>query len=194
MIAWSMAASEAAASVGPVVVAVPPGEESAAAGWGAEVEVVTGGATRSESVAAAMKLVQTELVVVHDAARPLVTAELIDAVVEGLAARDDIDGLIAATPVTDTVKRAGEDLVVTATEERAGLWAAQTPQAFRAGALRTALADGEPATATDDAMLIERAGGRVAIHPSPPENIKVTTPTDLRLAEALLAERGNLTR
>jgi 2-C-methyl-D-erythritol 4-phosphate cytidylyltransferase len=189
MVAWSLAAFEAAASVGPVVVAVPPGEEGRATGWGAEVEVVPGGATRSESVAAAMELVQTELVVVHDAARPLVTADLIDSVLEDLVARKDLDGLVAAAPLTDTVKRGGEDLVVAATEERAGLWAAQTPQAFRSDALRRALDEGDPASATDDAMLVEEAGGKVGIHPSPAENLKVTTPADLRLAEFLLAGR-----
>ncbi|MGZ8666165.1 MAG: 2-C-methyl-D-erythritol 4-phosphate cytidylyltransferase [Solirubrobacterales bacterium] len=189
MVAWSLAAFEAAASVGPVVVAVPPGEEGRAAGWGVEVEVVPGGATRSESVAAAMELVETELVVVHDAARPLVSAELIDEVVEELASREDLDGVIAAAPITDTVKRAGEDRLITATEERTGLWAAQTPQVFRAEALRKALAEGNLSIATDDAMLIERARGRVAVHPAPAENIKVTTPPDLRLAELLLDGR-----
>ncbi len=196
MVGWSLAAFEAAASISAVVVAVPPGEEAGSGGregegetWGAGIEVVAGGATRSESVAAAMERVGTEIVVVHDAARPLVTAELIDAVVEGLASRPDLDGLIAAAPVTDTIKRAGEDLLVISTEERAGMWAVQTPQAFRAEALRRALAQGDPSSATDDAMLVERAGGRVAIHPSPEENLKVTTPVDLRLAEVLLADR-----
>ncbi len=188
MIAWSLAAFEAAASIGPVVLAVPPGEV-AAREWGGGVEVVSGGATRSESVAVAMELVGTEMVAVHDAARPLVTAELIDAIVEGLAARPELEGVIAAAPVADTLKRAGGDLLISATEERAGLWAAQTPQAFRAEALRRAIAEGDPASATDDAMLIERAGGRVAIHPAPARNLKVTTGEDLRLAEILLAER-----
>jgi 2-C-methyl-D-erythritol 4-phosphate cytidylyltransferase len=173
-----------------VVVAVPPGEEGRAAGWGPEVAAVAGGATRSESVAAAMEEVATELVVVHDAARPLVSAELIDAVVDGLASRPDLDGLVAAAPVTDTVKRAGEDLIVTATEERAGLWAVQTPQAFRAAALRRAQAGGDLSSASDDALLVEGAGGLVGIHPAPAENPKVTTPADLRLAEFLLAGRS----
>ncbi len=188
MLAWSLAAFRAAASVGPVVVAVPSGEEETAR-WGSGVTVLPGGATRSESVAAAIELVETELVVVHDAARPLVTADLIDAVIESLASREDLDGLIAAAPLTDTVKRASEDLLITATEERAGLWAAQTPQAFRTGALRAALAEGDPATATDDAMLLERAGGRIAIHPAPATNLKVTTAEDIGLAEILLAGR-----
>jgi 2-C-methyl-D-erythritol 4-phosphate cytidylyltransferase len=189
MVAWSLAAFEAAGSVGPVVVAVPPGEEGASERWGAGVRAVPGGESRSESVAAAMEQVETELVVIHDAARPLVSAKLIDAVVEGLASRPDLDGLIAAAPVTDTVKRAGEDLIVTATEERAGLWAAQTPQAFRADALRQAQAGGDLTAASDDALLVEREGGRVGIHPAPVENLKVTTPADLKLAELLLASR-----
>jgi 2-C-methyl-D-erythritol 4-phosphate cytidylyltransferase len=191
MVAWSLAAFESAALVGPVVIAVPPGEEEGMASrWGAGVRVIAGGANRSESVAAAMELVETELVVVHDAARPLVTAELIDAVVEKLASRPELDGLLAAAPVTDTIKRADREGIVTATEDRAGLWAAQTPQAFRAEALRRAHAEGDLGSASDDAMLVERAGGRVALHQAPVENVKVTDRLDLRLAEALLAERG----
>ncbi len=189
MVAWSLAAFEAAGSIGPVVVAVPPVLAEAEGRWGPEVKVVGGGATRSESVAAGMEQVETEFVVVHDAARPLVTAQLIDDVVQKLASREDLDGLVAAAPVTDTVKRAGEDLLITATEERTGLWAAQTPQAFRTAALREAMAQGETASATDDAMLVEKAGGKVGIHPAPAENLKVTGPADLRLAELLLAGR-----
>ena len=170
--------------------------------------MVAGGATRAESVSNALAAVGTELVAVHDAARPLVTPELVEALVATLEGDSEADGVIAATPLTDTIKQdpprrrrdergsispasgasAGE-LVVEATLDRSRLWAAQTPQVFHVGALRKALAVDQErrAAATDEAMLVEAAGGRVLIHPSPPENLKVTTPFDLRVAELLLA-------
>jgi 2-C-methyl-D-erythritol 4-phosphate cytidylyltransferase len=201
MLEWSLRAFADATGIDAAVVAAPPGGEerfraAAAQAGELEVDVVAGGPTRSESVAAALAAVDeaTELVAVHDAARPLVTAELVDALLAKLAARPDADAVIAATAVTDTVKRAserGEDLVVDATESRDRLWAAQTPQVLRAEALRAALSadPGRLAAATDDAWLIEEDGGTVLIHPSPPENLKVTTALDLRVAELLLAER-----
>jgi len=127
-------------------------------------------------------------VVVHDAARPLVTPELVTAT---LAALDEADCAIAAAPVTDTVKEAGPDRVVTATLDRSRLWAIQTPQAFRRAALERALDVDEAvlASATDDAWLVERAGGRVRVVESSPANLKVTTSHDLLIAEHLLADR-----
>ena len=163
---------------------------------------VPGGASRSESVALALHRVETELVAVHDAARPLVTPELIDELVARLASRPDAQGVIAAAALTDTVKRAREARpgkgdfprggpTVAQTVSRDHLWAAQTPQVFRTAALRNAL-DDDPqriAAATDDAMLVEKAGGKVLVHPAPAENLKITTPLDLRIAELLLADR-----
>jgi 2-C-methyl-D-erythritol 4-phosphate cytidylyltransferase len=155
------------------------------------VLAVAGGEHRSESVAKAIELCSEEIVVVHDAARPLVTPKLINSVVDRLASDSDAAGAIAAAPVTDTIKQASEEGRVERTLERAGLWAVQTPQAFRAEALREALSDPDSLPeATDDAMLVERRGGRVVIHPAPAENIKVTTPIDLRVAELLLRERA----
>jgi 2-C-methyl-D-erythritol 4-phosphate cytidylyltransferase len=182
-----------------VVVALPPGHE---AELGDGVVAVIGGEHRSQSVAAALERVETELVAVHDAARPLVTPELIDELISNLASRPDADGVIAAAALTDTVKRAREPrtakgdsppggATVAQTVSRDHLWAAQTPQVFRTGALREAL-DTDPqriAAATDDAMLVEMAGGKVLVHPAPAENLKVTTELDLRVAELLLAER-----
>jgi 2-C-methyl-D-erythritol 4-phosphate cytidylyltransferase len=152
---------------------------------------VAGGASRSESVAAGLERVETELVAVHDAARPLVTPQLIDELVAKLSERADVAAVIAAAPITDTVKRAGDAYEVAETMNREELWAVQTPQVFRTAALREAL-DTDPeriAAATDDAMLVEQAGGKVLIHQSPAENLKVTTPQDLRVAELLIAER-----
>jgi 2-C-methyl-D-erythritol 4-phosphate cytidylyltransferase len=152
------------------------------------LRVVAGGETRSESVAAAVAEVETEITVVHDAARPLAGAELFDAVI-GTLATQECDCVLAAAPITDTVKQAA-DREVERTLDRARLWGAQTPQAFRTEALRRALASADSlAEATDDAMLVERLGGRVLLYPAPAENIKVTTPLDLRVAALLLAER-----
>jgi 2-C-methyl-D-erythritol 4-phosphate cytidylyltransferase len=204
MVEWSIAAMRAAAGVRSIVVACPPGHVHELGGH--DLGVVEGGVTRARSVANALEAVGTELVVIHDAARPLVTPQLVEGVVATLAADPGADGAIAAIPVTDTIKRAaggmvkgsphgsGENpaIVVEGTVDRGRLWAAQTPQVFRVEALRGALA-GDPQrieAATDEAMLIEAAGGRVLIHQSPPENLKVTMPSDLRLAEALLADRG----
>jgi 2-C-methyl-D-erythritol 4-phosphate cytidylyltransferase len=186
---WSLDAFGAAASIAEIIVAVPPGQEASVAERG--VVAVAGGRHRSESVANAIELCGEEIVVVHDAARPLVTPELIDAVVERLASDQEVAGVIAAAPVTDTIKRAAHDEQVEETLDRAGLWAVHTPQAFRADALREALSDPDSLPdATDDAMLVERRGGRVLIHPAPSENLKVTTALDLRVAELLLRERA----
>jgi 2-C-methyl-D-erythritol 4-phosphate cytidylyltransferase len=186
---WSLDAFRDAGSVDEIVVAAPPGQDEAVAEHG--VVAVAGGEHRSQSVRNALELCSGEIVVVHDAARPLVTPGLIDAVVGDLAADGEAVGMIAATPVTDTIKQASEGGDVERTLDRSGLWAVQTPQAFRADALREALADPDSLPdATDDAMLVERRGGRIVIHPTPAGNVKVTTPLDLRLAELLLRERG----
>ena len=187
MIEWSLDAFREAGTISEIVVAAPPGQGEA----GAEgVVTVAGGEHRSESVANALALCGEEFIVVHDAARPLVTPGLIDAIVEELAAEEDAAGVIAGRPVTDTIKQVGPGGAVERTLDRSGLWAVQTPQAFRADALREALADPDslPA-ASDDAMLVERKGGRVLIHSSSPANLKVTTSFDLNLAELLLRER-----
>jgi 2-C-methyl-D-erythritol 4-phosphate cytidylyltransferase len=186
---WSLDAFRAAESIAEIVVAVPPGQESLVAERG--VVAVAGGQHRSQSVANAVELCGEEIVVVHDAARPLVTPELIDAIVERLASDQDAAGVIAATPVTDTIKRTADGDRVEETLDRAGLWAVQTPQAFRADALREALSDPDSLPgATDDALLVERRGGRVLIHSAPAENLKVTAPSDLRVAELLLRKRA----
>ena len=216
MVEWSIEALRRAGSVGEIVVAAPPGAaEHEHEFTGEGLFVVAGGEMRADSVRNGLDRVETELVAIHDAARPLLTPELVEEVIAALVADPGADGAIAAAPLSDTIKRAksarsgnghaegpkgafGGDrahnapLVVEGTVDRAELWAAQTPQVFRVEALRRAL-DADPeaaAAATDEAMLIEAAGGRVLIHPSPAENIKVTTPLDLRVAELLLAERS----
>ncbi|HEU5062857.1 MAG TPA: 2-C-methyl-D-erythritol 4-phosphate cytidylyltransferase [Solirubrobacterales bacterium] len=202
MIEWSIAAFRACDSVRSIVVAAPPGHVGDLAGH--DLGVVPGGATRAQSVANALEAVGTDYVAIHDAARPLLTPELVEALVADLDAAPDAAGVIAAAPVTDTIKRAvkqssgqltpntvaNRPLAIEGTEDRDELWAAQTPQVFRVEALREALAAAErPEEATDEAMLVERAGGTVLIHPVAEQNLKVTTPLDLQVAELLLQSR-----
>ncbi|MDA0169933.1 2-C-methyl-D-erythritol 4-phosphate cytidylyltransferase [Solirubrobacter taibaiensis] len=181
MIEWSVDALRAA-GIEEIIVALPEGTQAPAGCVG-----VRGGATRSESVRAALNAGGPGHVVVHDAARPLVEPSLFTRVVEALA---EADCAIAAARVTDTIKEAEGDVVV-ATHDRSRLWAVQTPQAFRREALEAALNVDVSvlAQATDDASLVERAGGTVRVVESSPANFKVTTPHDLRVAELLLAER-----
>ena len=153
---------------------------------------VPGGAERSHSVRAALAACSGDPVLVHDAARPLVTPALIQASIDALAADPELAAAIVAAPVTDTIKRSADGGVHAAeTLDRSQLWAVQTPQVFRREWLERALSASDDllANATDDASLVEALGGRVALVRSGPENLKVTTPHDLRVAELLLAER-----
>jgi 2-C-methyl-D-erythritol 4-phosphate cytidylyltransferase len=190
LVQWSIDALAAVEEIDQIVLALPPGAPAPPG-----VTAVDGGAVRSDSVrrglAASAPGEADEVVVVHDAARPLVTVELIERVIGVLRRDQTLDAAIAAAPVTDTVKRADEAGVVRETLDRAVLWAVQTPQVFRRAALERALDVSEEilARATDDAWLIERAGGRVAVVAAEASNLKVTTPQDLALAEMLLRQR-----
>ena len=212
LLAESLERLESSDWIDAIVIAAPPEWEEPSILVAEEIaatkvsSAVTGGETRSESVRLALVDVPGDAaaVLVHDAARPLVTAELIDELIAKLASRPDADGVIAAAALADTVKRSRQprpakgnlargDPTVAQTVSRDHLWAAQTPQVFRTAALREAL-ETDPqrvASATDDAMLVENAGGTVLIHPAPADNLKVTTELDLRVAELLLAERGS---
>jgi 2-C-methyl-D-erythritol 4-phosphate cytidylyltransferase len=163
-----------------VVVAVP-----AESGWQpvAPVVAVAGGATRAGSVRSALAAVpaDAEIVVVHDAARPLASPLLFAAVIA--AVRDGADAAVPALAITDTVKRVDGDRVVE-TVPREGLVVVQTPQAFRAAALRRAHATGSEGS--DDAMLVEQAGGVVRIVAGEARNLKITVTADLELAAAML--------
>jgi 2-C-methyl-D-erythritol 4-phosphate cytidylyltransferase len=187
LVEWSIDAMREVAGMERIVLALPPGTRAPPG-----VTAVDGGAVRSDSVRRALAAVDpgdpAEVVVVHDAARPLVSAELVERVVGVLVGDRRLDAAIAAAPVADTVKRVRSGVVLE-TLERSGLWAVQTPQVFRRAALERALevSDDLLAQATDDAWLVERAGGRVAVVPTDGENLKVTTPVDLELAELLLA-------
>ena len=181
MLEWSVDALRIA-GLEDVVVALPPHESPPASTRG-----VLGGATRSDSVRRALREAgPSDAVVVHDAARPLVTRELVERCVASL--EPGVDGAIAAAPMTDTVKEAAPDGRVLRTLDRRSLWRIQTPQVFRADVLRRALDRDATAlaAATDDAALVEELGGTVRVVEAPPENIKVTRTSDLRIAEALL--------
>jgi 2-C-methyl-D-erythritol 4-phosphate cytidylyltransferase len=149
------------------------------------VELVEGGRERYDSVAAALARVRDDVdfVAVHDAARPCLAEEWIDAV---FAAATKTGAAILATPISGTVKRAGQDQTITETLSREGLWEAQTPQVFRRQLLVDAYAGRGTQPATDDAQLVERMGAKVTIVPCSPMNLKITTKDDLRLASLVL--------
>lgn len=206
LVQWSVDVLSLVPAIEQIVVALPEGVQAPAGTVG-----VPGGAVRSESVGCALAAAGPgDPVLVHDAARPLLTTELIEATLAAVE-HEGVDAAIAATPVTDTVKRVTSTFqvgsgeagaaeaevpprslpVVGETLDRAGLWAVQTPQVFRRAALERALdvPDDVLAQATDDAWLVERAGGRVVVVPAAPDNLKVTTALDLALAELLIARR-----
>ena len=175
MVDWALDAARAVCD-GVVLVAPPDRDDP-------EPDVdhtVVGGPTRSASVRSGLDAVPPEaaVVVVHDAARPLAGPGLFEAVIA--AVESGADAAVPAVPVADTLRRAEGGVV-----DREGVFAVQTPQAFRAEALRAAHAEG--GDATDDATLVEAAGGRVVIVEGDRRNIKVTDPHDLELAAALLS-------
>lgn len=175
---WSV--ETARCSCDGVVLVVPPGELDRCSDMA--LRVVAGGTSRSESVRCGLAAVPAEaaVIVVHDAARPLSRPETWAAVVA--AVEGGADGAVPCLALSDTVKQLGPDGSLS-TVDRSLLLAAQTPQAFRAGALRDAHAGG--GEATDDAGLVEGAGGRVVSVPGDPTNLKITSPRDLSVAEHL---------
>jgi 2-C-methyl-D-erythritol 4-phosphate cytidylyltransferase len=189
LVQWSVAALRDVDGIERLVLALPAGTPPPPG-----VIAVEGGAVRSDSVRRALAAAGPgDPVLVHDAARALVTVELAEAVIAALEADRDAHAAIAATPVKDTVKRVGESGAVIETLDRSRLWAVQTPQVFRRAALEQALDVSEEvlAEATDDAWLIERAGGRVLVVEASDENLKITTPLDLQVAELLLTQRAH---
>lgn len=190
LLAESLERLEASAWVDSIVVAAPPQWEEPAilvaeeVGAGKVAACVTGGATRTESVRTAVSEVAADaaVILVHDVARPFVTDDVIERVLAPLG--EGWEGAVPALALADTVKRVSGDEVVE-TLERSNLVAAQTPQAFRADALRTALG-GDVAGATDCAALVEAANGRVRVVAGDPLLLKVTSAGDLALVERLL--------
>jgi 2-C-methyl-D-erythritol 4-phosphate cytidylyltransferase len=190
MLDWSVAALRAVSAVQRIVIALPAGQLQAAP---AGTSAVVGGAARSHSVRAALQASgDGDPVVVHDAARPLASSGLFERAIAELEA-SDADAVVAAIPVSDTIKETHDRaMTVARTLDRSRLWAVQTPQVFRRAALTAVFAqasDDTLAAATDDAWLIERAGGSVRLVLGEPGNIKITTSLDLAVAERVLAER-----
>jgi 2-C-methyl-D-erythritol 4-phosphate cytidylyltransferase len=177
-----------------VVVSLPPAHAESPPAWLIEadrrVRVVAGGETRRDSVWAGLQALSDALdvAVVHDGARPLVSRDVVSRCIE--LAGGGV-GAVAGVPVVDTMKEVGEGGHVAATPDRSRLWHAQTPQAFPLGvimdAYRRAFTEGLPAT--DDSALVERAGGRVVMVESSADNLKITRPEDLELAELTLSRR-----
>jgi 2-C-methyl-D-erythritol 4-phosphate cytidylyltransferase len=192
---WTIEALEATPSVHTVVVTVPAEDvtdwQRRLAGCSKVGTVLAGGAERQESVRLGLGAVpdEVEWVLVHDGVRPCVTPELLARVVDEAARHG---AAIAALPVSETIKR-GASGWVKETVERDGLWAIQTPQVFRAAVLREAhrRAVAEGIAGTDDAVLVERLGVPIRLVPGRPDNLKITRPDDLPLAEALLARKGS---
>jgi len=156
-------------------------------GWSKPIELCVGGRRRQDSVAAGLsQLDNCEWVVIHDGARPLVTADLIE---RGLEAAQETGAAVAAIPVSDTIKVAGSDRIVLETPVRQNLWAVQTPQVFRFDIIAEAYeqAKGE---VTDDASLVERLGYQVKLYMGSYDNIKITTNHDLLIAEAWQQKHG----
>jgi 2-C-methyl-D-erythritol 4-phosphate cytidylyltransferase len=155
--------------------------------WTKVAEVCLGGRRRQDSVAAGLKtLGECEWVIIHDGARPFLTADLID---RGLEAARETGAAVAAVPVIDTIKLAGNDRVVIETPPRENLWAVQTPQVFRFAIIKEAYQQVK-GDVTDDAMLVEQIGNKVKLFPGSYDNIKITTPHDLAIAEILITEHG----
>jgi 2-C-methyl-D-erythritol 4-phosphate cytidylyltransferase len=192
----TLQALRASGCVDSLVLVVPPGDEQRCRGeildpFGLTAEaLVPGGADRQASVYAGLQRTPmgTDLILVHDGARPLISAVVIRAAVVVAA---QAGAAVVAVPVTDTIKVAGPDGHVIETAPRGRLWAAQTPQVFRAALLRDAharaLQDG--VRVTDDSALVERLGHAVRLVPGSPENLKITTAVDLALAEQILRAR-----
>ena len=197
--AWhSLARFEEEPRVGAVVLVVPPGlgvrfRDELVERWGFKkvAALVDGGRTRQESVRLGMEALDDKFdpILIHDAARPLITAEIISLCLEGAA---DCGACIPAHPVAGTVKAVSSEMNVVETVDRATLWESQTPQAFRSSLIREAhrRALDTGLKGTDDASLVEAMGNAVKVVPGSPENIKVTWPVDLDVASAILSRRA----
>jgi 2-C-methyl-D-erythritol 4-phosphate cytidylyltransferase/2-C-methyl-D-erythritol 2,4-cyclodiphosphate synthase len=193
MLAWSLRALERSRAIGHIVVVAGAHTHDAIEelvdreGFARVTAIVSGGERRQDSVAAGLAALpdETEIVLVHDGARPLADADLFDRC--ALAAAEH-DAAIAAIPVADTLKRV-EGETISGTVDRSGLWAAQTPQAFRLETLRRALAASAGDEVTDEARICEAAGIPVSIVPASLANLKVTQPEDIAVADALLRAR-----
>ncbi len=198
MLAWSLAALERAGTIGSIIIVAGDHTRDAVArlvrdeGFQRVQAIVAGGERRQDSVAAGLAALPeaTEIVVIHDGARPLADPALFDRAAQAAA---EHGAAIAAIPVADTLKRV-QNGQITATVDRRSLWAAQTPQAFRLETLHRAIAVSAGEDVTDEAFLCESAGFPVHVVPSSMENLKVTHAADIPVADSLLHARHGMTR
>jgi len=199
MVCWSLIALDAAPAVSHIVIVCPPDQLEAFRELAVDkldlrtpVTFAPSGQTRQQSCAAGLAAAPdgTEIVAIHDGARPLVLPETIQAAIEAVALDETVDGAVCGHPAIDTLKIV-EGTTVTSTPDRSRYWVAQTPQVFRLESLRAAyLRAGEDGfVGTDDAMVMEHAGGRVIMVESPRDNLKVTVPEDVAPVEAILDGR-----
>lgn len=200
LMSWSLLAFDRAPSAGHIVVVCPAERTEEVRrvavepfGLSTPVSFAAAGETRQDSARSGLEAVPTACtyVAIHDGARPLITPELIEHAVAVLRDADGADGVVCGQPAVDTLKLVDEDAVIQGTPPRSSYWTVQTPQIFTVEALRRAeeAARAEEFVGTDDASLVERAGGRVLCVESPRDNLKVTLPEDLPLVEFLLRQR-----
>lgn len=197
VLAHTLTIFQASAEIEEIIIVAASGEEEYCQreivdryGFSKVSQVIAGGKERQDSVYQGILALQsdTDLVVVHDGARPFLTTEMISTAIQSSL---NSDGAIAAVPVKDTIKIVNSEGIVKTTPCRDQIWSVQTPQTFRYSILRKAheKARNEGFLGTDDASLVERTGGKIRVIPGSYENLKVTTPEDLIIGEAILKRR-----
>jgi 2-C-methyl-D-erythritol 4-phosphate cytidylyltransferase len=195
---YTLTALDSIASIAQIIVAVAPGDERFCQQqvlekfhFNKSIQIIPGGSSRQESVRRLLERVpeDTQLVLIHDGARPLITPELLE---QAIAETMVWKATVLAVPVKDTIKSANDTLQIEKTISRERLWAIQTPQTFERSVIQEAhqRASQEGFIGTDDAALVERMGVQVKIVMGSYDNIKITTPEDLIVAEALLKNRN----
>ena len=187
VVEWTIEVFRKIKVVGQIVLAVPEDDLERAKNLG--VTVVAGGEERGDSVKNGLKAVapDTDIVMIHDGARPLITPDIIE---KAISEAKEYGAAVVGVPVKDTIKRVGDDLIIKDTVDRQALWSAQTPQVFKYEIITRAYA--KKGSATDDAKLVEDLGIKVKMVMGSYENIKITTPEDLIVAEAILRSRNVL--
>lgn len=200
MLSWTVEAFDRARTIAHIVI-VCPAERRAdyraravePYGFSTPVTFADAGSTRQDSTCAGLDAAPEgcALVAIHDGARPLILPETIDNAVRALCADADLDGVVCGQPAIDTLKVVDPAGIIDSTPDRSQFWCVQTPQVFRADALRRAMASAQRAgfVGTDDASLVEAAGGPVRCIETPRDNLKVTVPEDLPMVEALMRRR-----
>jgi len=188
---WTIEAFKKVKAINEIILVVNPDELEKAKMLGIE-KVTAGGKERSDSVANGLKLVSKDcdIVLIHDGARPLITSDII---VKSIKEAQEFGAVVVGVPVKDTIKRVGDDLLIEDTVDRKTLWQAQTPQAFKYAIITRAYVGGKK-KATDDSKLVEDFGIKVKMVMGSYENIKITTPEDLIVAEAILRSRNVLSQ